>query len=231
MPVTLTEIAKDFDRPVKDISWAMTVTTLVRLVGALVFGILSDRYGRRYTLAINMLLIFVFELASGFAQTYEQFLGIRAAFGVIMGGTWALAVATALENVPVEARGLVSGIVQQGYAIGNMIAAVIGMTVGQSSRYGWRTLFFFGGGFSLLSCLFRLAIPESPQYKLAREEARAQSLSGKEQAKHFWHELVAMLRTNWMRCIWCVLVMAGFCFLAHASQDMYSELWRSSISI
>lgn len=223
MPVTLTDLAKEFDKSHKDISWAMTVTTLVRVVGALIFGVLADRYGRRWTLAINMLLICVFELASGFAQTYEQFLGIRAAFGVIMGGTWPLAVATALENVPVEARGLVSGLVQQGYAIGNMLAAVIGMTTGQSSRYHWRTLFFFGGGFSLLAACVRLAIPESAQFKIAREEARAQQLSGKEQARHFWHELVAMLRTNWMRCIWCIFVMAGFCFLAHSSQDMYSE--------
>lgn len=223
VPVTLTDLAKEFDKSHTDISWAMTVTTMVRVAGALVFGILADRYGRRYTLTINMLLICIFELASGFAQTYEQFLGIRAAFGVIMGGTWALAVATALENIPVEARGLVSGLVQQGYAIGNMMSAVIGMTVGQTSQYHWRTLFFFGGGFSLLSAIIRFSIPESPQFKLAREEARAAQLSSKEQARHFWQELKAMLRTNWMRCVWCVLVMAGFCFLAHSSQDMYSE--------
>ncbi|BEJ12863.1 hypothetical protein CspHIS471_0300370 [Cutaneotrichosporon sp. HIS471] len=222
VPITLTDLAKEFDKTHADIAWALTVTTLVRVSGAVFFGILADQYGRRYTLTINMLLVCVFELATGFVKTYQQFLGLRAAYGVAMGGTYALAVATALENIPFEARGLVSGILQQGYAIGNLLAAVIGMTTGQTSKYHWRTLFFFGGGFSLLAAIVRFSIPESAQFKLAREEARAQQLSNKDQAKHFWHELRAMLRTNWLRCAWCVFVMAGFCFLAHASQDMYT---------
>ncbi len=222
VPIALTDLADEFGRSHEDITWALTVTTLVRVSGAIFFGILADHYGRRWTLTLNMLLIFAFELASGFVHTYEQFLGIRAAFGVAMGGTYALAVATALENVPFEARGVVSGILQQGYAIGNLLAAVIGMTTGQTSQYTWRTLFFFGGGFSLLAALVRLALPESAQFRLARDEARAKQLGGREQARHFRRELGAMFRTNWLRCVWCVFVMAGFCFLAHASQDMYT---------
>lgn len=94
VPITVTDLEHYFDRPAKDVTWALTVTTLCRVVGALLFGFMGDRYGRRYTLCVNMLCIMAFELGSGFVQTYHQFLGVRAAFGIIMGGTWPLAVAT-----------------------------------------------------------------------------------------------------------------------------------------
>lgn len=109
MPITLSQLIEAFDKEDKDITWVLTVTTLTRPVGAIVFGILGDRFGRRWTLGVNMTLICVFELGSGFAQTYEQFLAIRCVFGMIMGGTWPLAVATGLETIPVEARGFASG--------------------------------------------------------------------------------------------------------------------------
>lgn len=228
VPLTLTQLVKEFGRPAKDVTWAITVTTLCRPAGAIFFGLCSDRYGRRWTLCLNLLLIFAFELGSGFASTYHQFLGIRAAFGIIMGGTWPLAVATALENCPVEARGFVSGIVQQGYTIGYLLAAVVALTVGETSRYTWRTLYFFGGGFSLLACFARALLPESEVYRLAREEAAASGLTEKQMARNFMTETKAMLRTNWLRCLWCICVCAGFCFLAHASQDMYSHYLQTT---
>lgn len=206
----------------------LTVTTLARPVGAIVFGILGDRYGRRWTLGVNMTLICVFELGSGFAQTYEQFLAIRCVFGMIMGGTWPLAVATGLETIPVEARGFASGIIQQGYTIGNLIAAVLGMTVAQTSPYTWRTLYFFGAGFSALAAMCRFALPESAQFKLANQQRKESGVSGKEASRHFMHELVAMVRTNWLRCIWCIFFCASFCFLAHGSQDMYARYLQKS---
>lgn len=206
----------------------LTVTTLARPVGAIVFGILGDRYGRRWTLGVNMLLICVFELGSGFANSYEQFLAIRCVFGMIMGGTWPLAVATGLETIPVEARGFASGIIQQGYTIGNLIAAVLGMTVAQTSPYTWRTLYFFGAGFSLLAAMCRFALPESEQFKAADAERRARGVSGRDASRHFFKELGAMVRTNWLRCVWCVFFCAAFCFLAHGSQDMYARYLQKS---
>lgn len=145
-----------------------------------------------------------------------------------MGGTWSLAVATALENCPVEARGFVSGIVQQGYTIGNLLGAVIALTVAETSRYTWRTLFFFGAGFSLLACICRALLPESRQYAIARAEAKASGLTERQLARNFVRETMAMLRSNWLRCTWCVCVCAGFCFLAHASQDMYSHYLQTT---
>lgn len=217
----MVELAEQFDRTSAQISFAITLTLLFRSLGALIFGVLADRFGRKWTLVANMFIIAVLELGSGFVNTYEEFLAVRSLFGVAMGGVWGQAAATCLENVPVETRGFLSGIVQQGYAVGYLLAAVINMTVGQYSAPKWRSLYFIGAGFSLAACLLRAALPESKQYILAREEARNNGMSSKEAAKHFGREVKNMLKTNWMRCIWAICLMTGMNFFSHGSQDLY----------
>lgn len=122
--LTVTEIAKDFGVSNADVSWGITVTLMLRSVGALIFGIMSDRYGRKWPMVICLVLFIILELASGFAQNLKQFLAIRSLYGIAMGGLFGPAAATALEDLPYDARGLLSGLFEQGYAMGYLLAAI-----------------------------------------------------------------------------------------------------------
>lgn len=120
--LTLDSLAEQFDVSPSSITTAITLTLLFRSLGAVIIGLCADRYGRKWTLVFNCLLIMVFELGSGFVNTYQQFLAVRSLFGIAMGGIWGCAAATGLENVPPIARGLCSGILQQGYSCGYLLA-------------------------------------------------------------------------------------------------------------
>jgi len=219
--LTVKRLGEQFGVNTKHITTAITLTLLFRSLGALLFGVLADRFGRKWTLVANLCLIAVFELGSGFVNTYSQFLAVRSLFGIAMGGIWGQAAATALENVPIAARGICSGILQQGYAFGYLLCAVINLRVVPRSPYTWRSLYFIGAGFSLAAAILRACLPESRQFILAREEAKASGISGKEQSKRFLKEVSNMLKTNWLRCIWAICMMTGFNFFSHGSQDLY----------
>ncbi|WVQ69355.1 uncharacterized protein L199_007572 [Kwoniella botswanensis] len=226
--LTLDSLAEQFEVKPAKITTAITLTLLFRSLGAVIFGILSDRYGRKWPLVIVMILIMAFELGSGFCNTYKQFLAVRSLFGIVMGGVWGAAAATALENVPADARGLLSGMLQQGYAVGYLLAAVINLTIVQYSKYHWRSLYFFGAGFSLLAAIIRALLPESRQFIIAREEAKARGLTAKETTKNFLRELGTMFRTNWLRWIWAVCLMTFFNFFSHGSQDLYPTYLKTT---
>lgn len=120
----VTELAHDFGVSNADVSWGITITLMLRSVGALTFGAVSDRYGRKWPMVVALVLFIVLELASGFAQNLQQFLAIRSLYGIAMGGLFGPAAATALEDLPYDARGLLSGIFEQGYGMGYLLASV-----------------------------------------------------------------------------------------------------------
>ncbi|WWC59556.1 uncharacterized protein I303_102112 [Kwoniella dejecticola CBS 10117] len=225
--LTLDSLAEQFEVKPAKITTAITLTLLFRSLGAVIFGMLSDRYGRKWPLVSVMILIMGFELGSGFCNTYTQFLVVRSFFGASL-RVWGAAAQTSLENVPAEARGLLSGILQQGYAFGYLLAAVINLTVVQYSKPHWRSLYFIGAGLSFLAAVVRACLPESRQYIMAREEAKASGISAKEQTRLFGRELVAMFKTNWLRWIWAVCVMTFFNFFSHGSQDLYPTYLKTS---
>ncbi|RXK36287.1 MFS transporter, SHS family, lactate transporter [Tremella mesenterica] len=219
--LTIPLLAKQFDKTTHDITTAITLTLLFRSLGAVIFGILADRFGRKWTLTANLVVVCIFELGSGFCNTYSQFLAVRALFGVGMGGIWGQAAGAALENVPIEARGICSGILQQGYAAGYLLAAVINLTVVTYSKYTWRSLYFIGAGFSLAAAILRAVLPESPQYVKARQEAKASGQTTSQTSKNFAKETWVMLKTNYLKWIWAVCMMTGFNFFSHGSQDLF----------
>lgn len=120
----LTEIVAEFDTTDTAVSWGITVTLMLRSVGAVIFGALSDRYGRKWPMIINLGLFIVLELGTGFTQDLSQFLAVRSLYGIAMGGLYGPAAATALEDLPYDARGLLSGVFQTGYSMGYLLTAV-----------------------------------------------------------------------------------------------------------
>lgn len=112
--LSVARLEKFFDKEAHTVTTAITLTLLFRPLGAAIFGLISDRYGRKWPLVINLIIIAILSLGTGFCKTFPQFLGVRCLFGIGMGGIWGLATANALENMPAAARGLFSGILQQG---------------------------------------------------------------------------------------------------------------------
>jgi len=144
-----------------------------------------------------------------------------------MGGIWGLASATALENLPVEARGLASGVMQQGYAVGYLIAAVINLYLVPHTT--WRALFWTASGISAFAAVLRVFLPESQVFLRAREEKQDDpEKSTQSKTSVFFHEVRQMLKNHWMLAIYAVLLMTGFNFLSHGSQDLYPTYLQES---
>src|SRR5947207_8478515 len=169
---SLTAIAEEFHRSDKDIARSIAVTLAFRPVGAFIFGLLADRYGRRLPLIIDLIFFSVVEVLSGLAPNYATFLVLRALFGIGMGGEWGVGASLAMEKVPPKLRGVLSGLLQEGYAAGYLLAAVCYFFV--FPRWGWRPMFFIGGLPALLAIFVRLRVKESEVWKKTKHESWGQ---------------------------------------------------------
>src|SRR4051812_19311784 len=159
------DVARSFGKSRPDIALALTLALSTRPIGAFVFGIMADRWGRRLPLMINVVMYAAISVLSGLAPSYGIFIFWRMLFGVAMGGEWGIGASLALESVSPKWRGLLSGLLQEGYAIGNILAALtfrlayphFAATWGPN---GWRALFFIGGLPALLSIFIRAKVKE-----------------------------------------------------------------------
>ncbi|KAI9163846.1 Carboxylic acid transporter protein [Paramyrothecium foliicola] len=227
--LTVTDLSKEFGKSKTDITWGITLVLMLRSVGSIIFGLAADRYGRKWPFIINNLLFIVLELGTGFAQTYEQFLACRALFGIAMGGLYGNAAATSLEDCPDEARGLMSGILQQGYAFGYLLCAAFSRALVNTTSHGWRPLFWFAAGPPVLIILFRLMLPETVSYR-ERMRIREEAGNGTESSgKVFLKEGKVALRRHWLLLMYLVLLMAGFNFMSHGSQDLYPTMLENQL--
>src|SRR5271170_5371923 len=157
--MTLTAIGKEFHKSDAEMTLSVTLTLAFRPVGALIFGLLADRYGRRIPLMIDLVFYSIVEVLSGLAPNFTTFLILRALFGIGMGGEWGVGASLAMEKVPARWRGVLSGVLQQGYSLGYLLAAVCFFFVFE--RTGWRPLFFIGGLPALLSLFVLFRVKES----------------------------------------------------------------------
>src|SRR5579859_7935430 len=153
------DIAKEFNVKNSDVAVATMLTLACRPIGALLFGWAADRFGRRTPLMINVVCYSVISLLCGFAPSLAVLLVLRALFGVAMGGEWGLGAALAMESVPEESRGMLSGVLQEGYVVGYLLAAVAYAIV--FPRLGWRGMFFVGILPALLALFIRMKVQES----------------------------------------------------------------------
>jgi MFS transporter, SHS family, lactate transporter len=203
-------IATDFHVKPSDVLGAVFLTQAFRPIGALAFGILADRYGRRPILVINILSFSVIELACAFAPSLQVLLVLRALFGIAMGGEWGVGAALAFETLPKAGRGAFSGVLQEGYALGSILASAAFATL--FPLIGWRGLFLIGASPALLVLYVQARVEESPVW-IAGAESRATRKSGPGVPKHL-REFLPMF-------FFLVLLMTAFMSFSHGTQDVY----------
>ena len=201
-------MAHDFGTTVADLSYAITITLAMRPVGAFVFGLLGDRFGRRIPLMIDIIFYSLMELLTAFSPNYTVLLIFRALYGIGMGGEWGLGASLAMETLPTQTRGLFSGILQQGYAFGYLLAAVVYWFV--FPFFGWRGLFVAGALPAVLVLYIRARVPESPVW-LRQQHAM----------RDFWRQLLIVLKRHWGLFLYVILLMTAFNAMSHGTQDMY----------
>ncbi|MGU7769326.1 MFS transporter [Burkholderia sp. MR1-5-21] len=210
MVFVLKDIAAEFNSTITEVTVALTLTLAMRPLGALIFGRLADRFGRRPTLMVNIACYSLIELASGFAPSLTSLLVLRALFGVAMGGEWGVGSALTMETVPTHSRGVVSGLLQAGYPSGYLVASIV---FGVLYQYiGWRGMFMVGVLPALLVLYVRAKVPESPAWKQMEERPRP--------------SLVTTLQNNWKLAIYAVVLMTAFNFFSHGTQDLYPTFLR-----
>lgn len=204
----LKSISVEFHTDVKAVAQGIFLTLAFRPVGALVFGWLAEKYGRRPILMANVISFSVVEVASAFAPNLATLLALRALFGFAMGGEWGVGAALALETLPAKGRGFFSGLLQEGYALGYMLASVVFGYL--FDRVGWRGMFLIGGAPALLALFISMRVEESPSWIAGKTPQRAS-------VRQIW---VAM-RNYWPTLLFLVVLMTCLNAFSHGSQDLY----------
>jgi SHS family lactate transporter-like MFS transporter len=202
-------VGQEFGRSIEQVTFAITVTLMMRPIGAFIFGWLGDRFGRRIPLMIDIVFYSVIELLTAFAPNFGTFLLLRALFGIGMGGEWGLGASLAMESLPTHTRGLFSGILQQGYAFGYLLAALVYWIV--FPHFGWRGLFVVGALPALLVIYIRAHVPESPVWERNRASGRIRRV-----------DLRRFLREHGSLLIYAALLMTAFNYMSHGTQDLYA---------
>jgi MFS transporter, SHS family, lactate transporter len=201
----LTAIAKEFHKTDAEMALTITATLAFRPVGAFIFGLMADRYGRKLPLMIDLIFFSIVEVLSGFAPSYATFFVLRALFGIGMGGEWGVGASLAMEKAPSRNRGVLSGLLQEGYATGYLLAAVCYFFI--FPRWGWRPMFFIGGVPALLALFVRYRVHESEVWQRTKHRD--------------WASLGRGIASHWKLFLYLTLLMAGMNFASHGTQDMY----------
>jgi SHS family lactate transporter-like MFS transporter len=202
----LKDIASSFGVSVKSVTLAIVLTLAMRPVGALLFGLLADRFGRRPVLMANILFYSLMEFASGFAPSLTALIILRAFYGIAMGGEWGVGASLTLESIPPKLRGLVSGILQTGYPSGYLLASIVFYALYGS--VGWRGMFMVGILPAALVFYIRRSVKESPAF-VARQHAKRD------------FNIFGQLRQHIGLFIWAIAMMTCFNFFSHGTQDIY----------
>jgi MFS transporter, SHS family, lactate transporter len=200
-------IAADFHVGREDVVFAVTLTLMARPIGAFVFGLLAEKYGRRPMLMLDVALFSVFELATAFAPNLSMLFILRLLFGFAMGGEWGLGSSLTMEIIPEKSRGFVSGLLQEGYATGNLLAALLFWLL--FDHIGWRGMFIVGFVPSLLVLYIRSKVPESPVWLQTQTRPASE------------RNPFAAMKGMWKRALFMIVLMTLFNCFSHGTQDLY----------
>src|SRR5256714_7184183 len=214
LTLVIDDVARSFGRPRPDIAFALTIALATRPIGAIIFGTMADRLGRRLPLMMNVIFYAIISVLSGLAPSYQVFLLLRMLFGIAMGGEWGVGASLALESASPRLRGLLSGLLQEGYALGSLLAALAFRLLYPTFNAwypgnGWRLMFFLGGLPALLSLFIRARVKESAAWH---------------EHKTDWTTYRRSLPQYWRRFAYLVLLMTMMNFMSHGTQDMYPTL-------
>jgi len=204
-------LASNFHVGKGDIVWTITVTLAMRPVGAVVIGALADRYGRRRPLIASVLYFSIITALTPFAPNYAVFVALRGLYGIGMGGYWGVGASLVMESSPKRWRGLFSGIMQAGYSVGYLLAAVALRVI--EPRYGWRWMFLCGLGLAALIAVLTLLSPESSSWQ-----------------KHRLHSVGEVVRVVWHHkkdFVYLMIMMTAMICLSHGTQDLYPDFLKT----
>jgi SHS family lactate transporter-like MFS transporter len=204
----LTPMAREFGKTVPQMSLLITMTMILRPVGGALFGLLADRYGRRIPLMINMGFFAIAGVLTGLVPNYTTLLIVRGLFGIVMGGTWGVGASLAMEGAPAHRRGLLSGLLQEGYAAGNVLAAAFFFLC--FKRLGWRMLF-------ILSSLPAIPLVLFIVFFVKESEVWKQSAG----ARLTWSQQHREILRHWKLFVYLLIFMTAMLFASHGTQDMY----------
>jgi SHS family lactate transporter-like MFS transporter len=208
----ISRIAGSFGKAIPEVTFAITLTLMCRPIGALLFGWLADRYGRRGPLMFDIACYSLIELATAFSPNFTVFIVLRGLYGVAMGGEWGLGAAMAMEALPPQRRGFFSGLLQEGYMVGYLLAALASFLVFHFTPWGWRGLFVVGTLPALLILYIRTNVPESPLWLQGRAAKVVVSPA----------VLVRSLAAHWPLFVYAIVFLAGMNAMSHGSQDLYA---------
>lgn len=198
-------IAKDFDKSIPEMALTITATLATRPIGAFIFGLMADKYGRRLPLMISIAFYSLIEVLCGFAPGYSTFLFLRLLYGIGMGGEWGVGASLVMESVSVKKRGFLSGLLQEGYAVGFLIAAAVYYLV--FPHFGWRAMFFIGGLPALVTLFIRSRVKETEAWKKSKSAN--------------WREYGKTVKKHWKLFVYLVILMSIMNLMSHGTQDMY----------
>ena len=204
----LVPVSADFGQSIPQVAFAITLTLMMRPLGAFIFGLLGDKFGRRIPLMADIIFYSLMELLTAFAPNFTVFLILRALFGIGMGGEWGLGASLAMESLPTAARGLFSGILQQGYAFGYLLAALVYWII--FPTFGWRGLFVAGALPAALVIYIRAHVPESPVWERHRNQQESP------------FNLIAFIKQHGVLFVYAALLMTAFNYMSHGTQDLYA---------
>ncbi|GLY64387.1 MFS transporter [Amycolatopsis taiwanensis] len=212
------DIAKDFKMTNTDVAFITTATLLMRPVGALLFGLWADRIGRRVPLMVDVTFYSVVGFLCAFAPNFTVLLILRLLYGIGMGGEWGLGAALAMEKIPVKRRGFFSGLLQEGYSFGYLLASLASLIVLNWAGLSWRWLFGLSIIPALISLIIRARVKESEVWQSTRERLRVTRTSIKDIV--FDPKIIR-------RFVYLVLLMTAFNWMSHGTQDVYPTFLKA----
>jgi MFS transporter, SHS family, lactate transporter len=211
---SLKSISAEFHTDIKTVTEGIFLTLACRPVGALLFGYLAEKYGRRPILMLNVASYSIVQLATAFAPSLAVLLALRGLFGIAMGGEWGVGAALALETLPARNRGFFSGLLQEGYPIGYLLASIVFGVLFE--HIGWRGMFIASSASALLVLYIRFGVQESPAWTAGTAARRASATAS-------WQAV----RSHFPKLLYLVVLMAFFNAFSHGSQDLYPTFLQS----
>lgn len=206
------DIATTFHHTKTDVAFLTTATLAMRPVGALLFGLWADRVGRRVPLMVDVSFYSVIGFLCAFAPNFTVLVILRLLYGIGMGGEWGLGAALSMEKVPAERRGVFSGLLQEGYAFGYLLASVAALVVMNWLGLSWRWLFGLSIIPALISLIIRYRVKESEVWEAAQDRMRLTKTRIRDVLGN-----PAIVR----RFVYLVLLMTAFNWMSHGTQDVY----------